>query len=105
MAKLNRTSARISLFKALKIFKEIDLLKMALIALNERMDRVLNLFKTSKYLRIEKNKPPTFYMILEIEGYVLHNYLIDFGATTTIMPKAICDVMGLSIIRTSIGVL
>lgn len=69
------------------------------------MDKVLILFKTSKYLRMGKNKPQAFYMTLEIDGYVLHNYLVDFVAATTIMPKAACDVMGLPLTRTSIGVL
>lgn len=69
------------------------------------MDRVLNLFETSKYLRMEKNKPPTFYMALKIERYVLHNCLVDFKSATTIMLKVVCDVMGLSMTRTSIKVL
>jgi len=105
MAELKRTPARVSLFEALKILGQIDLLKTSLIALNEGMERVLNLFETSKYLGMGKNKPPTFYMTLEIEGYVLHNCLVDSGAATIIMPKAVCDVMGLLMIRTSTGVL
>ena len=69
------------------------------------MDRVLNLFETSKCLGMGKNKPPTFYMTLEINEYILHNCLVDFGAATTVMPKTICDVMGLSLTRASTGVL
>lgn len=65
------------------------------------MDRVLNLFQTSKYLGMGKNKPPTFYMTLEIEGYMLHNCLVNFEAATTVMPKAVCDVMGLPMTRAS----
>ena len=44
-------------------------------------------------------------MTLEVDGYVLHNYLVNSGAATTIIPKAVCDVMGLPLTRTSIGVL
>lgn len=69
------------------------------------MDRVLNLFEISKYQGMGKNKPLTFYMTLEIEGYVLHNYLVDFEVGTTIMPKVVYDVMGLPLTRTSIEVL
>lgn len=78
---------------------------MSLIALNEGMERVLNLFETSKYPRMGKNKPSTFYMTLEIEGYVLHNCLVDFEVATTVMPKVVCDVMGLPMTRTSTEVL
>lgn len=66
---------------------------------------MLNLFETSKYLRMGKNKPSTFSMMLEIEGYVLHNCLMDFEVATTVMVKAICYVMGLPMIRASRGVL
>lgn len=69
------------------------------------MDRVLNLFEASKYLRMGKNKLPAFYMTLEIDEYILHNCLVDFGAAIIIMPKVVCDVMGLPLTRTSIGVL
>jgi len=44
-------------------------------------------------------------MTLEIEGYVLDNCLLDFRAATTIMPKVVCDVMGLPLTSTSRGVL
>lgn len=105
ITELKRTPVRISLFEALKIFKQIDLLKISLIALNEGMDRVLNLFETLKYSRMGKNKPLMFYMTLKIEGYVLHNCLVNFKATTTVIPKVVCDVMGLPMTRTSIEVL
>jgi len=86
IVELKRTPMKISLFEDLKIPRQIDLLRTTLIALNEGMDRVLNLFETSKYPRIGKNKPPTLYMNLEIDEYILHNYLVDSGAATTIMP-------------------
>lgn len=105
MAKIKRTPTRISLFKALKILRQIDLFKIALVSLNEGMDRVLNLFETFKYPRMGKNKPSAFYITLEIEGYVLNNCLVDSRVATTIIPKVVCDVMGLPMIRASIGVL
>lgn len=71
---LKKNPSKVSLFDALKILRQIDMLRIAIIALYEGMDRVLNLFKTSKYPRMGKNNPHTFYMTLEIEGYVLHNY-------------------------------
>lgn len=69
------------------------------------MDRVLNLFEISKILGMEKNKPPAFYMSLEIKEYALHNCLANCRAATTVMPKAVSDMMGLPLIRMSMGVL
>lgn len=92
---------KISLFEALKILRQIDLLRIALVAQNKGMDRVLNLFEASKYPGMGKNKMPAFYMTLELDEYILHNCLVDSGAGTTVMPKAVCDVMGLPLTRTS----
>jgi len=47
----------VSLFDALNILGQIDLLRIALIALNEGMDRVLNLFEIFKYPRMGKISP------------------------------------------------
>lgn len=66
---------------------------------------MLNLFETSQYPGMEKNKPLTFYMTLKIEGYVLHNWLVDSRATVIVMPKAICDVMRFPLTRASTRVL
>jgi len=103
--KLKGTPSKISLFEALKIPRQIDILRVALVAQNEGMDKVLNLFEAFKYLGMGKNKPPTFYMTLEIDEYILHNCLVDSGAAMTIMPKVVYDVMGLPLTRTSMGVL
>jgi len=104
VTKLKGTPVKISLFDALNIIGKIDLLRATLVAQNEGMDRVLNLFKASKYLGMEKNKL-TFYMTLEIDEYILHNFLVDSRAATTIILKVACDVMGLPLTRTSMGVL
>ena len=40
-------------------------------------------------------KPPPFYVIVIIGKYLVHNYMIDLGATSSEMPKKITDQLGL----------
>lgn len=49
--------------------------------------------------------PLLLYISLHIEGHVVHNYLINFGVSTTIIPNKIVDVMHFKCMRTSNEVL
>ena len=44
-----------------------------------------------------KDSFPPFYISLNIHDKVLHNYLLDSGASHNLMPKAMMDELGLSI--------
>lgn len=102
---LKRTPSRVSLYDALKIPGQLDLLRASLKVMNEGLDSVLNLIEDARYLGMGKNRPPTFYISLELDGFIVHNCLIDFEASITVMPKVVCDIMGLQHTRASNGVL
>jgi len=102
---LKRTPSRMSLYDALRILGQLDLLRASLKVMNEGLDSILNLTEAAKYPGMGKNRPPPFYISLELEGFVVHNCLIDSGASITVMPKAVCDIMGLQHTRSSSGVL
>jgi hypothetical protein len=40
-----------------------------------------------------------FYITLNVHDRLLHNYMMDFGASYNVIPKAIMDRLGLEIIR------
>ena len=42
---------------------------------------------------------PPFYISLNIHGKILHNCLLDSGASHNLMPKAMMDELGLSITK------
>ena len=46
-----------------------------------------------------KDSCPPFYISLNIHDKVLHNYLLDSGASHNLMPKAMMDELGLSITK------
>lgn len=102
---LKRTPSKVSLYDALKILGQLDLLRASLQAKNEGLESVLNLKEAAKHPGMGKNRPPPFYISLEFEGFVIHNCLIDSGAAITVMPKVVCDIMGLQYTRTTDGVL
>lgn len=54
---------------------------------------------------MEKSRPLLFYISLELEDHIVHNYLIELGTTITIMPKKVFDIIGLVYTRCSIGVI
>ena len=43
---------------------------------------------------------PPFYISLNIHDKILHNCLLDLGASHNLMPKAVMDELGLSITKT-----
>ena len=46
----------------------------------------------------DDNSPP-FYLSLNIHDKLLHNFLLDFGASHNIMPKKVMDELGLEITK------
>ena len=42
---------------------------------------------------------PPFYISLNIHDKILHNYLLDLGASHNLMPKAMMDELGLNITK------
>lgn len=47
----------------------------------------------------EDNEVPPFYLSLKLHEFILHNSMLDFGASHNLMPKAIMDKLGLDITR------
>ena len=43
---------------------------------------------------------PPFYISLKIHEKILHNYLMDSGASHNVMPKVVMDELGLDITKT-----
>ena len=52
-----------------------------------------------------KNTPFIFYNSFELEGHIVHNYLIDSRVDMTIVPKKVSDIIGLFYTRCSTRVL
>lgn len=48
-----------------------------------------------------KNRPPPFYITLELEGHIVHNCMIDSGDAMTVMPKKVFDIIGFTYTRDS----
>ena len=46
-----------------------------------------------------KDSCPPFYISLNIHDKILHNYLLDLGASHNLMPKAVMDELGFSITK------
>jgi hypothetical protein len=42
---------------------------------------------------------PPFYISLNIHDKILHNYLLDSGASHNLMPKAVMDELGLDVTK------
>lgn len=49
--------------------------------------------------QFEDNEVPPFYLSLKIHQYILHNTMLDFGASHNLMPRAIMEKLGLDITR------
>jgi len=46
---------------------------------------------------LEDNEVPPFYLSLKLHDFILHNAMLDSGASHNLMPKAIMDKLGLHI--------
>ena len=51
-------------------------------------------FVANKRRRHKKNMSPYFYVSLIIEDKIIHNFMIDSGASSSLMPKCIPDLLG-----------
>ena len=47
----------------------------------------------------DSNLSPPFYITLTIHDQMIHNCLLDFGASHNLMPKAVMEALGLSITK------
>lgn len=69
---------------------------------------------STDYVNLQKEKPPillnlmienyddnspSFYVSLSIHDKILHNFLLDIGASHNLMPKAVMDELGLDITK------
>ena len=52
-------------------------------------------YPTKRGDRNKKNKPPPFYVSLIIGDKLVHNYMIDSGASSSVMPKCIANLLGI----------
>ena len=43
----------------------------------------------------KKVRPPPFYVSLIIGGKLVHNWMIDSGASSSIMPRCVVDALGM----------
>ena len=50
---------------------------------------------------VDNEKVPPFYMRLNVHSMVLHNSMLDLGASHTLMPKGVVESLGLEIRRPS----
>jgi hypothetical protein len=48
---------------------------------------------------VDDSDVPPFYLSLKIHDFILHNAMLDSGASHNLMPKAIMDKLGLDITR------
>lgn len=43
----------------------------------------------------KKVRPPPFYVSLIIGGKLVHNYMIDSGASSSVMPRCVANALGM----------
>ena len=52
-----------------------------------------------QYLEENSEYPPPFYITFSIHDHLLHNCLLDSGASHNIMPKAVMEAFGMSVTK------
>lgn len=58
------------------------------------MENVTILIQPSKEVETSKKvRPPPFYVSLIIGDKLVHNYMIDSGASNSVMPKCVTDIL------------
>lgn len=100
---LKRTPSKMTIFDALRILGQINLLQEALKLKNGRkrtsVDNViLVIFDDIPRAPINIRRCPLFYISLRLEGWVVNNDMIDTRATITIISRAFVEAMKLYII-------
>ena len=48
---------------------------------------------------LEDSEVPPFYLSLKIHDFILHNAMLDFGASHNLIPRATMKILGLDITR------
>lgn len=94
--KLKRIPSRASPFDALHIPRQIDLLKATLLIQNEEEeddDCNCSLNIVAKLPSMGKNRPPPFYITLELEGHIVHKCIIDSRLAMIVMPKKLSNII------------
>jgi len=104
MEELKKTPSRVTMFDALKIPGQLDLLQEALKLRNskKRLNEGNPIYATSDNFPLDPIgiiRPPPFYLSLILEGWVVNNCMIDIGAAIIIIPKAVVDEMKLYVTR------
>ena len=64
---------------------------------NVANDEPTILFGPAIEVSSEDNEFPPFYLSFKLHEFILHNSMLDFGASHNLTPKAIMDKLGLDI--------
>jgi len=110
MEELKKNPSKMTVFDALKIPGQLDILQedLKLRNNNKRVNEGNIIFAISDDVPpapIGIRRPPPFYLSLRLEGWVVNNCMINTRATITIIPKAVANEMKLYITRCIDGVI
>jgi len=110
MEELKKTPFKMTMFDALKIPYQLDLLQEISKLKNSKKEvNEGNIFCAISDdippAPIGIRRPPPLYLSLRIEGWVVNNCMIDTEAAITIIPKALTNEMNLYITRCIDGVI
>ena len=53
----------------------------------------------SKIENMDDEEAPPFYLSLNVHDMIIHNAMIDFGASHNLIPKGVVEIMGLEVTR------
>ena len=57
------------------------------------------IFFGSKFENVDDEETPPFYLILNVHDMIVHNVIIDSGASHNLMPKGVVESLGLEVTR------
>ena len=63
------------------------------------------LYVAMKIFGMGKNRPPPYYITLDLEGYIIHNCMIGSRVVVTVMPKRVSNMIDLTYTQESNEVL
>ena len=89
---MNKTAYRSQVIKALSIGENVD-------TVNVLDDQPELLFGPEVDDKLQEGYIPPFYVSLTIHDKILHNAMLDSGASHNLMPKVIMEKLGLDITR------
>lgn len=64
---------------------------------NVANDELAIIFGLALEGKLEDSEVPPFYLSLKLHEFILHNPMLDFGASDNLMPKVIMEKLGLGI--------